>query len=228
MVAVARVALRRQPQDQARAVQRPGGKRLVARQVVAAEQRAHAEQGPLGRAGRLERQDSASAPAILRRDLSTHDLDALRKAQVQRVDLGLAVGKRVGNAIAHHPDSAHAEGRARAEAADRDARILRGVAARLCEDAGDQVQRVGQVVGRPRAGDLVAREHGDRDRGPDQARRRVDRLPRRLARLEKIQLMANENEIFSYIGEVAMSSSTSYMIVAPCSDYNQAGEQNLF
>src|SRR5690606_15442216 len=86
---------------------------------------------------RLGRQadHTAGGVAVERRARTANDLDLVRRAEVDAVDRALAVGQRLGNSVDEDLDAAYPEVRARTEAANRDAQILREVEAVLHEEA---------------------------------------------------------------------------------------------
>src|SRR5258707_810604 len=67
-------------------------------------------------------------------------LDAARRAEPEIGRLPLPVGHARGNTVGVHPDAAHPEGRARAEAARLDLQVLRIVLPVLHRDARDAPQ----------------------------------------------------------------------------------------
>jgi predicted phage gp36 major capsid-like protein len=77
------------------------------------------------------------------------------------VDGALAVGQRLRNAVDEHLDAANAELRARTEAANRDAQVLREVVTILHEHARHAPQRFVERDLRLRALDVVLRDDGD-------------------------------------------------------------------
>ena len=79
--------------------------------------------------------------AVHRRARAANDFDLSRRAEIDAVDRALAVGQRLGDAVDEHFDAANAELRARAEAADRHAQVLRKVVAVLHEQARHAAQR---------------------------------------------------------------------------------------
>src|SRR5690606_1858881 len=78
---------------------------------------------PLGR----QADYAAGCVAVQGRARAANDLDLVRRAEVDAVDRALAVGQRLGDAVDEDLDAADAEVRARTEAANRHAQILREV-----------------------------------------------------------------------------------------------------
>src|SRR6266550_3149278 len=72
----------------------------------------------------LDRDDAAGGVAVERCERSAQHLDAARRAEREGRRLPLAVGHGGGDAVGDEPDAAHAESRARAEAARGDLQVL--------------------------------------------------------------------------------------------------------
>jgi hypothetical protein len=153
--------------------------------VVAA---AAARERELGRlAARLgEHGDHAARRvAVERRERAAQHLDALGREQREAAGLPLPVGHRLRDVVLVEPDPAHAERRARAEAARADLDVLRVVLAVVRDDARDAHERLGQVDHRLLLLDLAAPDRIDRRRHVEAAlaaprRRDHERVERRI------------------------------------------------
>src|SRR6185312_3015399 len=113
----------------------------------------------VGRVLGEDRNHAARRVAVQRREGTAQDLDARRRQQAEAAGLSLPVRHRDRDAILVKPYAAHAELRARAEAARADLQILRVVLAVRREDARNAHQRLGQVDLRLR---IVDRRRVDR------------------------------------------------------------------
>src|SRR5690606_30798763 len=123
---------------------------------------------------RLGRQadHAAGRVAVQGRARPPNDLDLLRGAEVDAVDRALPVGQGLRNAVDEDLDAAYAEVRARAEAANRHAQILREVEAVLHEEARHAGQRLIEAELLPGDLDLVLGD--DADGGRDLVERRLE------------------------------------------------------
>src|SRR6266850_7940177 len=92
---------------------------------------------------RLQGDDAARGIAVERRERPAQHLDALRRAERERGRLALPVGHGRRDAVGDEPDAAHAEGRARAEAARLDLQVLRVVLPVLHGDARHAPEALG-------------------------------------------------------------------------------------
>ena len=88
---------------------------------------------------------SSGGIAVEHREGSAQDLDAPGGPEVDVRDLRLPVRQRRRDAVDDHPQPAHAEGRAGAEAADRDLQVLRVVLPVVGHDTGQCGQGFGEV-----------------------------------------------------------------------------------
>ena len=109
---------------------------------------------------------AAGGIAIQRRERATHDLHGLAAQEVEVRKLPLAIGHGCRDAVGIQPQAAHAEGGARAEAANGELRILRVVLPVQRNDARNPHQRFRHVDQRPVA--VAVQLHGvDRRRHID-------------------------------------------------------------
>src|SRR5690606_39074322 len=131
---------------------------VVADDVVAAEQPRRARPGAVvahrrpqspGIArlavGAVDRDHAARRIAVQRGERTAQDLHAIRAGEAEVRELALAVGHRRRDAVRVQPQPAHPEGRARAEAADGELRVLRQVLPVAREQAGDAAEDFGDV-----------------------------------------------------------------------------------
>ena len=107
---------------------------------------------------------AARMVAIDGRKRSAQHFDALGRIEVEGSGLALAIGHAGRNAIADQFDTAHAEGRAGAEAARRDLQVLRVVLAVLHNQARHGSQRFRRIDADLTILDAGAVDHVDRGR----------------------------------------------------------------
>ncbi len=130
---------------------------------------------PRGIRRALEVEHPAGGVPIQRPRRTAHHLGAPHTLEIDEVHRGLPIGLGERNAIAGDANAANAEGRARAEAANGQPGILRGIVAVGDREPRDIEERLGER-GAPDAGSpRIHREPGD-------AERKVERGTRRLAR----------------------------------------------
>ena len=131
-----------------------------------------------------DRDHAAGGVAVERREGPAQHFDVIGRAEIELRELALPVGHGARNAIGVQPHAAHAEARARAEAAHGELQILRVVLAALHGDARHLVERLGQVDLQLTLADLLRIDAVDRDRQIKarlrDARRRDDDLRERL------------------------------------------------
>ena len=146
--AVVAPAVAREPAEAADVAERTLRARHLGRQAqrtVAARRHAEAD---LGRPAAVFGEDldhAAGRVAVERRERPAQHLDAASRAEVDVRDLALPIGQRGGNAVDIQAHTAHAEGRARAEAAHRDLHVLRVVLPVARQQARYGTQALGDV-----------------------------------------------------------------------------------
>ena len=107
---------------------------------------------------------AAGGVAIERGEGPADHFQAFDRAEIDAVGLGLTVGQGFGNAVDAYANAAHAEGRARAETANRNAQVLGEVAAVVGVDAGRAIERGIQLRLGATLLDILCLGHVDRRR----------------------------------------------------------------
>ena len=137
----------------------PARDRAQPPRVEAAEGRGYLRHRRGGGRARDDVDDAPGRVAVKHRERAAQDLDPPGRGEVDVRDLGLAVGQGGGNPVHDHAQPAYPEGRARAEAADRDLQVLRVVLAVVGDHARERGQRFRQVHLQLARGDALRVDH---------------------------------------------------------------------
>ncbi len=176
--AVVAVSVGMEMRDLADPVQRSpraAGLQGLAVRAVAAEAEARIDAEGFRPVLGFDQDHATGGGAVERGERPAQHLDASRRAEREVGGLALPVGHGRGNAVGIHADPAHAESRARAEAARLHLQVLRVVLPVLHRDARHAAEALGQVDLRAAFANLVAVHAIDRRRHFEGRTRRARR-----------------------------------------------------